>query len=279
MNIQTKASFKKELLAYVRTFKLLTVSLVVFGLAVLSPLMIAGMGSLMDSMSDFYEELGTDVSGMTEALSETTSIGVVSAIESITGAALIVMIILINRAAGGEQKRRAVIIPKSSGLRSFSYIFPKYIIYPVSAFLVAVVSVLAAWAVSIPLFEINDVAFGSALLAGAIAGVHLMLYICFHLTLGTASGRAGMSAAVCIAVSILLPTVLAFAGTDYMYNPFTLNIMASFALQTSTLSGAELLDIIATVAFALGIMVLTCFIAIFAQNAKKIDNSGNEIDL
>jgi len=279
MNVQTKASFKKEFLAYFRTQKLLTISLVIIGLAVLSPLMIAGMGSLMDSMSDIYEEMGTDVSGMTDALSETSSIVVVSAVESITGAALIVMILLLNRAAGGEQKKRAVIIPRSAGLRSFAYIFPKFIVYPISAFLLAILAVLAAWAVSIPLFETNDVALGNVLLAGALSGVSLMLYICFHLTLGTATGKAGMSAAVCIAVSMLLPTVLAFAGTDYMFNPFTLNIMAGVTASPSTLSGTELLDMAVTVAFALGIMVVLFLIALFAQNARKIDNSGNEIDL
>jgi len=279
MNIQTKASFKKEWLSYFRTQRFLTIFLVIVGLAVLSPLMLAGMGSLMDSMSDIYEEMGTDVSGMTEIISETTSIGVTSAVESVTGAALIVMIILLNRAAGGEQKRRAVILPKSSGLRSFSYIFPKYIVYPVSAFLMTVVAISASWAVSLFLFERNDVFALNALLAGAIAGVHLMLYTCFHLTLGTATGRAGMSSAVCIAVSILLPTLLAFADIDYMFNPFTLNTLASIVLRAKMLNGSVLLDISATVAFAIGIMVITCLIAVFAQNAKKIDNSGNEIEL
>jgi len=279
MNIQTKADFKKELLAYTRTNTFLIIALVILGLAVLSPLLIAGMGLLMNSMSDIYDELGADVSGMTELLSEVTSIGVGSAIESINGAGLIVLLLLLNRAAGGEQKKRSMIIPKSAGLRSFSYIFPKFIVYPLSAFLIAIVSVPAAWAIAIPLFGLNDLTFGTVMFASVLAGVNLMLYICFHLSLGTATGKPGMSAAVCIAVSVLLPTILAFTGTDYMFNPFTLGASSLMVLYSDTLSSSELVDYLITCAFALGIMVVTYLIALFAQNARKIDNSGDEIEL
>jgi len=279
MNIQTKASFKKELLSYFRTHRFLTIALVIIGLALLSPLLIAGMGALMDSMSELYAEMGTDVSEMTEILTESTSTGVESSIDSVNVVGLIVMILLLTRAAGGEQKKRSVIIPKSAGLRSFAYIFPKFIIYPLSAFVLAIVAAFISWAVSIPLFDVNDVGFNGVLLAGVLSGVHLMLYLCFHLTLGTATGKAGMSAAICIAVVMLVPNLLVVMGTDYMFNPFTINVLAYTSVHFGSLSGSELMDIAATVAFALGIMVVTYFIALFAQNARKIDNSGSEIDL
>ena len=279
MNIQTKASFKKEWLSFFRTHSFLTIACVIIGISILSPLIIAGMGALMDAMSDIYDELGADVSGMTALLGAASSTGVESSVDSITGVGLIVTLLLLNRAAGGEQKKRSVIIPKSAGLRSFAYIFPKFIIYPLSAFVFAVVAVFAAWIVSIPLFEINDVSFGSALLAGILSGVSIMLFICFHLTLGTATGKAGMSAAICITVSIVLPGVLSLIGTDYMYNPFTLDIMAYFSVAAEALSEMNFVDILVAVIFALAIMGILFFIALFAQNARKIDNSGNEIDL
>ncbi|MCL2820755.1 MAG: hypothetical protein FWD38_08000 [Oscillospiraceae bacterium] len=279
MNNQTKASFNKEFLAFFRTNVLITVALVIIGLAVLSPVMIAGMGMFMDAMSDLYEEMGTDVSGMTELLGESVSLGVQSAVESIVGVGLIVMIILLNKAAGGEQKKRAVIIPKSSGLRSFSYILPKFIIYPLSGFVFSIIATLAAWAVSIPLFDKNDVMFATAFLAGILSGVAVMLYICFHLALGTATGKAGMSAAVCITVSVLLPTVMSQLSTDYMYNPFTLQYLAALVLQAGNTSQLQASDIIVSIAFALAIMVVAFLVALFAQNARRIDNYGNEIDL
>jgi len=280
MNIQTKASFRKEFFAYFRTQRLLAIALVIVGLAVLSPLMITGLVSMVDSLSDqYYTYLGMDVTGMVEMFGSSTSIGVLNAVESITGLGLIVMLILMNKAAGGEQKTRAVIIPQSAGLRSFSYLFPKFIIYPASLLIIAIVSALAAWAVSIYIFDFDDLTFYTVLIAGTLAGVHLMLYACMHLTLGTATGRAGMSAAVCIAVSILLPTLFSMYSMDYMFNPFALTAVAQTVINSDAMSVAELLDIGISVVFVFGIMVTAFLIALFAQNAKKIDNTGNEITL
>jgi len=279
MKTQTKAGFTREILSFFRTNKIFAVSLVIIGLAAFSPLMITGLGALMDAMSDIYEELGTDISGMTEMLGSSASVGVVSALESVNGAALIVVLLLLNRAAGGEQKKRAMIIPKSAGLRSFSYIFPKFILYPLSVFIFAIAAVLISWILSALVFEVNDVTFEGALLAGVLSGVSLMLYVCFHLTLGTATGKAGLSASVCIAASIFLPTIFSLISSDYMYNPFALELLAMMAVTSSSVSDLNLVDLLVTVIFALALMGITFYIALFAQNARKIDNSGNEIDL
>ncbi|MDR2571320.1 MAG: hypothetical protein LBD23_13675 [Oscillospiraceae bacterium] len=279
MDNQLSASFKRELLAYFRTKRFMIIALVIVGLSVFSPLLITGLGSLMDSMSDFYNELGMDVSGMTQVLSSASSTGVVASASEITGTGLIVLLLLLNRAAGGEQKKRAVIIPKSAGLRSLSYILPKFIIYPLSAFVLAIIAMFASWAVSTLLYDFNDVSFSGVLLSGILSGVCLMLYICFHLTLGTATGKAGMSAAVCIAASIILPNIFTLTDSDYLYNPFALELLASSAIFDHNLSLRSLPDIVITIVFALALMVISYFVALFAQNAKKIDNSGNEIDL
>jgi len=279
MSLQIKASFKKELLAFFRTKRFWIIALVIIGLSVFSPLLITGMGALVDMMSDLYEEFGMDVSMLTEALGSSSSIGVSSSISDITGAGLIVMLLLLNSAAGGEQKKRSVIIPRSAGLQSTAYIFPKFIIYPLSAFVLAIIAMMISYPVSVYVFEVNDVTFFRVILAGVLSGVYLMFYTCFHLTLGTATGIAGMSAAVCISASIILSNIFAFIGTDYMFNPFSLNLMATSMLFNDPTSGVKALDVVATVVFALGIMVLLYFIAVFAQNARRIDNSGNEIDL
>jgi len=279
MNIQTRASFKKELMAYIRTYNLLAVALVIIGLAIFSPLLIAGTGALMDAMSDVYDEMGIDVSIMTEMLGTAASIGVTSSVESITGAGLIVVLLLLNKAAGGEQKKRAVIIPKSAGLRSFAYIFPKFIIYPLSVFVITVAAMFAAWAFSLLVFDVNDVTFSGVLLSGIISGFCLMLYVCFHLALGTATGKAAMSAAVCITASILLPAFFSVMSAEYMFNPFALNVVAYTVILNDSITGAELTDIAVSAVFALGIMTVAYFVALFAQNARKVDNRGNEIDL
>jgi len=279
MNIQTRASFKKEFLAYFRTRKFLIVALVVIGLSLLSPLLITGLGVLMDSMSDIYEDFGMDVSEMTGMLSSSSSLGVSSSVSDITGVGLIVLLILINSAAGGEQKKRAVMIPRSAGLRSFPYLFPKFIIYPLSVFILAIVAMFTSWAASSIVFEVNDVTFNMVLLAGILSGVCLMLYVCFHLALGTATGNAALSATMCIIASVLLPNVFALTDIEYMFNPFALDLLASSVIVGGKVTGAEVIDIVITIIFALAIMIGTYFISLFANNAKKIDNSGNDIDL
>ena len=279
MNIQTKACFKKEFLAFFRTNTFLIIACVIIGLAILSPALMAGMGALMDAMSDIYDEMGMDVSDMTAFISESASMGVAFSIDGIVGTSVIVVLLLLNRTAGGEQKKRAMIIPKSAGLRSFPYIFPKFIIYPLTVFILSVIAILVSWPISILLFNVNDVSFTSVLLIGVLTGVSLMFYVCCHLALGTATGKAGMSAAICITMSVLFPLVFASIGTDYMFNPFALGYLATSVLQWDVIPGSELLDIAVSVIFALGIMLVTYFIALFAQNARKTDNTGEDLEL
>ena len=64
-----------------------------------------------------------------------------------------------------------------------------------------------------------------------------------------------------------------------MYNPFALNLIAASVLQSDAITTTELIDIAVTVVFTFALMIFAYFIALFAQNARKIDNSGNEIKL
>ena len=279
MRTQTKAGFKKEFLAFFRTRTFFIIACVIIGLALFNPLLIAGLGSMMDSMSDLYDDMGMDVSGMTEFLASSAAVGMILSIDAVVGTSLIVVLLLLNKTAGGEQKKRSVIIPKSAGLRSFAYIFPKFIIYPLTVFILAFLAILASWPLSVLLFKVNDVTIDGVLLAGVLSGVSMMFYVCCHLALGTATGRAGMSAAILISVSIILPMVFATVGLEYMFNPFALGALASAAVQSGVTSDSFLADNLISIAFALGIMLVTYLIALFAQNARKIDNSGDEIEL
>jgi len=279
VSIQTKASFKKEILAFFRTKKFLIIAIVIIGWSILSPLFMVGMGGLINAMSPIYDEMGLDVSTMTDMLGSSANTGVSSAVTDLAGTCLVVFILLINSFAGGEQKKRSTIIPKSSGLRTFSYIFPKFIVYPLTAMVLAIAGAFASWGVSVIAYEVNDVSPEGVLIGGVLAGVCLMFYTCCHLTIGTATGKAGVSAAVCIVAALLLPSLFAGLGSEYVYNPFTLNILAGSVVAEGALYRIPPLDIVMTVLIAFAIMVILYFIAIFAQNAKKVDNTGNEIRL
>ncbi|MDR2531328.1 MAG: hypothetical protein LBC82_00580 [Oscillospiraceae bacterium] len=279
MNIQTKASFKKEILAFTRTKMLLIITLVFVGLALFDPLMYRGMGMLVELMSDTFEEMNIGADGMIALFTEDASTGVQGFMSDITLMGIIIFLLLINGFAGGEQKKRSIIIPRSSGLRSFGYIFPKFIIYPITAFIISVIGVLVAGSLSAVIFVNNDLTVGGLLGAGALMGINLALYTCFHLAIGTATGKAGMSAAICIGASILVPTFFQLLSTGFdgdliAYNPFAFISMAYGALYGNALPISEILI---TAVIALGIMVAVYLLALFAQNARKIDNSGNEM--
>ena len=279
MNTQTKACFKKELLAFTRTKRLLLIAIIMLGWAMLGPLLIRSLGLVMEVFTPVYDEFGMDVTGMTEMLAANVSTGVVSAISDISTIGLIVILLMINSFAGGEQKKRSIMIPKSAGLKSINYLLPKYIIYPLTALVLAIIAAFISWGISSAVFEINDVNASGVLLGGILAGISLMLYICIHLTLGTATGRAGMSAVICIIASLILPTLFSALGSEYIYNPFTLNIIAASAVLQNSMPIFPGLEIVVTIIITLVIMVALFLIALFVQNAKKIDNSGNEIRL
>ena len=280
MNMQIKASFKKEILAFVRTKKFLVLSIVIIGMSILSPLMFAGTEALLESMRPLYDSIGMDITSMTDLLGESTvHAGVFTGITNLAQIGTIVYLLLINNFAGGEQKKRSVIIPRSSGLRSFSYIFPKFIVFPAAALILAIIGAFTSWGVSAMTYKFNDVSPLGVLLGGALAGVCLMFYVCAHLTLGTSTGKPGLSAAVCITIVLLLPDIFSFADPSLVYNPFTLNYLAGRVAHKDAMQYFRPLDILMTVLIALAIMVILYFIALFVQNAKKVDNSGNEIRL
>jgi len=273
MDMQLKAGYSKEMKAFIRTNRFVILISVFVALGILYPLLIRGMGALMIAMSDTYYEMGMDVSVLVEQLGSNSTYGLTNALSALTVIGLLVFLILINGFAGGEQKRRAIIIPQNSGLESFSYLLPKFIIYPLSIFAFTVISVIIAGVVSVWAFEYNDIIPINLFVAAALAGLFNMFYVCLHLALGTSTGRAGMSSAICIVVSILLSDALSLAGIVPAFNPVTMHVTA-----TLIASGAEMRPgIIVGVGITLALMFTVFAIALFVQNAKRIDNSGNEI--
>ena len=273
MDIQTIASFHKEILAFFRTYKFLILLCVIIGWSIISPLMIVGLGFMVDSMSDIYDEFGVDVTGLTSELTASASMGVASQIQDISGIGLIVFLLVINSFAGGEQKKRSIIIPQSSGLDSFSYLIPKFLIYPISIFVLSLVGTIAAGLVSGLVSETNDLVFSNVINAGILLGVYNMFYICLHLTLGTGTGKPWISSAICISASILLPSFFVLADATPAFNPFTISTAAGSALH----GNESLTDMLIGITVALVLMIALFYIALFTQKARKIDNSGNEM--
>ncbi|MCL2638825.1 MAG: hypothetical protein FWD48_10715 [Oscillospiraceae bacterium] len=273
MNLQIKSSFKKEIMAFTRTKRFFILLCVFVGFAVFDPVMLRAMGAILVTLGEI------DI--MADALEQMTSSamnGVSSLVGDLTLSGLIIYLLLINSFAGGEQKKRSIIIPRTSGLRSKAYITPKFIVYPIAAFALCLLAVLVAAAVSTAIFVEKDIIMPQILAAGALLGMNLAMFTSFHLCIGTATGKAGLSAAICIGAAIIIPGIfsvlsMGIDGNLMAYNPFGLAAMANEAVFKMPNMG----EMLATILIAIGLMVACFFLALFAQNAQKIDNKGNEI--
>ena len=273
MDIQFKASLFKELAAFIRTKKFIILLCVFIGIAVFYPLMIRGLSMLMYAMSDIYEEMGMDITVMTAELTSTASIGLTSAVSGLSSIGLLVFLLLINSFAGGEQKHRSIIIPQSSGLQVFNYLLPKFLIYPFAIFAFTLAAVFSASAASVLAFDYNDMIMENIAIAALLLGLYNMFYVCLHLTLGTSTGKAGMSAAICIVASFLLPEIFMIVDAVPAFNPLTMGVTALMIASGAEIRPETITGVIITVL----LMAAVFFVALFAQNAKKIDNKGNEI--
>jgi ABC-2 type transport system permease protein len=273
MDFQTKACVRKEILAFLRTKKFFIMLCVIIGWSILSPLILVGMGNFFDITGDLYYDMGVDVTGLTGQLTSYASTGVTSQLSEIAGLGMIVYFLIISSFAGGEQKKRSIIIPQSSGLGSLSYILPKFIVYPLAILILSVLGTIAASLISGWAFEVNDLVFSRVLVAGLLMGVYNMFFTCIHLTIGTGTGKPFISSAICIGTLLIVPSLFVLANMTPAFNPFTLISAATSALH----GGEESLDIIVGIIVAFVLMAILFFIALFAQNARKIDNSGNEV--
>lgn len=293
MNNQVAASFKKEFLLFSRTGKLLIICIVFIAFAILEPLLIKGMKAFSvwydQVITTVSEETDTEMSINMESLMDTaygeeptTSIGVLQACSDFQAIDLFVLLIVLNLAAGGEQKKRSTIIPSCSGLRSFSYTFPKFIIYPIFAFLITIVAMLCSYICSILIFTINDLSIFHVLLSGCFMGLYLAFFTTVHLFIGISTSRPAVSAIICIAASMILPSLLTIMQIADKFNPFglinfSLGVIQSARYETPLFNMYKPENILLTVLITLILMTIMFFLTLFIQTARKVENRGGNI--
>lgn len=293
MNGQIAASFKKEFMLFSRTFRLMGVCLVFVAFAILDPVMIKGMkmiaGWYDDMLSSLSEQTDMDLdfnmeSIMNAAYGEdpSVSMGVIQSTSDMSSTSIIVMIIILNLIAGGEQKKRSTIIPSRAGLRAMSYTLPKFIIYPIAAFLSTLAAMIFSYLTSMVLFSVNDLSFLSVIVSGAFMGLFSAFFAAVHLFIGISTGKPAVSTVICIISIMFLPSILSIMGISDKFNPFAL---VSFAQHTIHASGAGMAltdfytvqNIAVTVLVTLIVTAIMFFLTLFIQTAKKIDNRGGDV--
>lgn len=316
--MQIKAGIRKELYMSIRTFKLAGIIIAVAALCILDPLIYKALfwaasfadkvnsnlsnqselpasqsaelsngATLSFSLDTQTEPVSTqsDFSSITQTLmnTECTELGVMMALTDIASTGLLVLLLLLMSTAGGELKKRAVIIPNTAGLTPFNYILPKFILYPAFIFVLTILGGFESYGVSSIIFGTKADPL-AVLIGSLLIGLFMAFLVTVHLTLGICTARPGISTAILYILSSFLPLVLSGFNCN-KFNPFALSGMMNGVLNASV-SGAAVTDalsdtvnVVVSIAITLVLMVVLFFITLITLNARKINNSDNEIAL
>lgn len=282
--MQLKYSLKKEWSHFTRTFRFAGVIIAAFAVVIFYPLMFKFAGVILNEMTKMSGSVSLDAAengllgGM--SLGDVTDMyfdaGIMFSVTmtSVFSMTTLIIMLIIGSAAGGEQKKRAMIIPLCSGLNNKQYVLAKFIIYPVTAFVVTFLASLLCGVMCNALFPNNKFGFDILLLGCLMSGIYVLFIVSIYLSLGICTSKPIVMAAIVFIGTTIIDTVLQNLGI-VNYNPFTLSMLVSGGLFYSP--DFPVADYTASIAVGIAISLLVsalmCLLAIAVLNAKKIDNT------
>lgn len=281
--------FRKEMMFFSRGGRLAALTLVLLGLALMSPLMFGAMSGMMQSLKDALpdDESYTQMIELYSAYSASDMI--MYNAEQITGIGAIVILFLFKGAAGGEQKKRSVIIPQCAGLTPEKYVIPKFVLYPLVVFAATFVAMIAGAGVSVLMFP-GTLKWDMVILSSVCSGVFLAFSTVMQFCIGLCTGRSNAAVVSVILTNMFLPSILAFFRVD-RFNPFALSSIAltsamnsgesankllSAAGTASASTDVSMLNVAVSLGTALVISVILFFLTIFTLHTKEVHNEGDE---
>ena len=182
------------------------------------------------------------------------------------------MLILMS-AAGGEQKKRAMIVPMCSGLDYKNYLIPKFVMYPLTVFVVTFFSSLTAAGLCNIMFTVNKVSGINILMCSLIMSVYMAFMVSVFLSLGLCTSRPGIMAPVVFVGQMFLESLLNGLGIT-KYHPFAMPgyVNSLPAVGNENMLFDDAASIIVSMLICIVISVLMYFLALGVLKAKKIDN-------
>ena len=297
--MQLKYSFKKEWSHFTRTGRLFGIIAAIFSFALSQPLMFRLMGAVME-MVDLNTESGADSSifaalsggmtasagtdpfggmniGMDEIMSVYSDAGMIfaSCISTFSGLSLLIVMLILMAASGGEQKKRATIVPMCSGLEYKNYLIPKFVIYPLFAFVLTLISVVTTGYLCNALFPENHISDEVIFLCAAMYAVYVLFALCVYMSIGLCTSRPGVAAVmVFVGQSLIQSLFLGMGLTDY--NPFTLVMLPTYMTMEEFDLAASMPSILVGMGISVIVAVMMFFLALGVLGAKKIDNTDEE---
>lgn len=287
--MKLSSALKKEFMYFSRTFRMFGVifSIMIFALA--DPVMIKGVGWMMNSLIETVEETSAGEEVFTEddvaalsSFSDMDASGMMAmSIGDFTSTAVLIVLLIMMGPSGSEQKKRSIIIPRCAGLTPNMYVTPKFILYPLTGFLSGLLGMFSCAGVTSLLFE-GAIDMGMLALAAVSVGLYIAFAMILELTLGICTERPGVSVITVLAATSIIPTLLSSFRID-KFNPFALPSIAQNAFLTDAtvmgVSGNAELDMTNVAVSLLVTVILSLilyFTTLFVLTARQIENEGNE---
>ncbi|MBO5377464.1 MAG: hypothetical protein J6A41_03665 [Ruminiclostridium sp.] len=287
--MKLSSALKKEFMYFSRTFRMFGVifSIMIFALA--DPVMIKGLGWMMNSLVETVEETAAGEEVFTEddaaalsSFSDMDASGMMAmSIGDFTSTAVLIVLLIMMGPSGSEQKKRSIIIPRCAGLTPNMYVTPKFILYPLTGFLSGLLGMFSCAGVTSLLFE-GAIDMGMLALAAVSVGLYIAFVMILELTLGICTERPGVSVITVLAATTVIPTLLSSFRID-KFNPFALPSIAQNAFLTDAtvmgVSGNAELDMTNVAVSLLVTVILSLilyFTTLFVLTARQIENEGNE---
>lgn len=283
------SALKKEFMYFSRTFRMFGVIFSILIFAVVDPVLIKGMGVMMSAMGDMVEEQAAqteeveiddetmEVFDMFESMDASAMMSM--SIGDFTSTAVLIVLLIMMGPSGSEQKKRSIIIPRCAGLTPKMYVTPKFIIYPLTAFLSGFLGMFICAGITLLVFD-GAIDITMLALAAVSVGLYIAFVIILQLTLGICTERPGVAVISVLASVSLIPSLLSSFKVD-KFNPFALPSIAMDAFGAGSefmgnTSDLDPLNVGVSLLVTLILSLILYFTTLFVLTARQIENEGNE---
>lgn len=272
--MQIKYGFKKEWLQFTRTFRLGGVLLAIISFAIADPLMYWGMSAMMDAifMDSSVSVSSGDIMGQTAALFGDAGMVFSLTMTDLCATSLLIIMLVLMSPCGGEQKKRATIIPSCAGLDFFSYLIPKYVLYPGTVFAASFIGCCITGGLCNLMFESGTISVGMLMLAALMCAVYMTFFTVVYMSIGLCSSRPGIvTVFMYIGVSVVQLILTSLDLTKF--HPLTLRSLVTGEMFAGNFVLADnIASILVGIALSVVIGVMMFILTLTVLKGTKINN-------
>ena len=275
-----EAGFKKEWFQFSRTFRLWGILIATVSFSLADPLMYWAMNALLGGLTDtdMYGSIGgaVDIENSLGMLFGSAGSVFAGTMADLCATSLLIIMLILMSPCGGEQKKRATIIPSCSGLDTFSYLIPKYVMYPGTVFVTGFLAALISGGLCNLLFTDGKVSGGMVLLAAFLCAVYMAFFTAVYMSIGLFTSRPGVvTVFMYVGVSIVQMILMSLDLTKF--HPLTLrSLVIGEMFRDDFVLADNAASIIVGIVLSVVIAVMMFVLTLSVIKSKKINNQEDK---